>query len=95
VTYVAIDPILQRWARRHGLSISTEYKDEEVRSVELTDQTGRRYQIWVDPPDERGTIAFHAWDYHKQRSDAKASIRDLESHLDSLRATVLNWMRAP
>ncbi len=95
MTYAAIDSILQGWSRKHGLSISTEYKDEEVRSVELTDQKGRRYQIWIDLPDERGSVAVHAWDYRKQRTDAKADIGDLETTLDNLRATVLNWMIVP
>ncbi len=95
MTYAAIDSILQRWSRRHGLSIATDYKDDDVRSVELTDQKGRRYQIWIDPPDEEGSVVVHAWDYRKQRTDTMANVGDLENHLDSVRATVLNWMAVP
>jgi hypothetical protein len=75
--------------------MATEYKGENVRSVELTDQKGRRYQIWIDPPDEQGGVLVHAWDYRRQRTDTKANIGDLETRLDNLRATVLNWMAVP
>ena len=95
MTYAAIDSILQRWSRRHGLAISAEYRDEEVRSLELTDQRHRRYQIWIDPPDRRGVVVVHAWDFHNQRIDSRANIGDLESHLDGVRAIVLNWMNDP
>jgi hypothetical protein len=95
MNYAAIDPILNRWAQKQGLTILTAYRDEEVRSIELVDKKGRRYQVWIDPPDATGTTTVHAWDYKKQRMDDAVRPTDLEACLDKVHAAVRTWMSTP
>ncbi len=42
-----IDPILLPWAERHTLYVSTEYKDEEVRSISVVNEFADVYMIYV------------------------------------------------
>ncbi len=92
MSFQAVDSILGTWARKHGLSIATVYRDEEVRSIELVDRRGDRYQIWIDPPDALGLVGIHAWDFRHLKTHVQSSVPELESNLDGVRETVLGWM---
>src|SRR5687767_10423758 len=51
MTFSEIDSVLVPWASRRQMQISTQYKDEEVRSMLLVDDQGDTYQLWVDRTD--------------------------------------------
>jgi len=45
--YEELDPILEPWAKAHGLTICTKYRDEEVRSARIVDDAGNIFGIGV------------------------------------------------
>jgi hypothetical protein len=69
MNYASIDSTIRNFARKHSLLISTVYKDAEVRSIEMVNSSGKRCQIWIDPPNSGGGVGVHAWDYKKMRKD--------------------------
>ncbi len=88
--YTAIDPIIDEWAKSHSLTLYRSYKDSEVRSVDLVDVKGRRYQMWIDTPIDE-FIAVHAWDYRKRRKDWIVKIEELYDCLENAFNTVREW----
>jgi len=61
--YLTIDPIIHEWATENSLQLYTELKDEEVRAVWFCDATGEvRFQIWIDPLDDDGTVNVNVWE---------------------------------
>ena len=46
--YFKIDKIIEDWAKKLGLHIQTNYKDEKVRSLSVVDDAGNSYQIWIE-----------------------------------------------
>lgn len=90
MSYSAIDPIIQKWTQQHGLSLFTEYKDSEVRSVDIAGSNGQKFQIWIDRP--KGVqVSVHAWDYKKRRQDWNATTTDLDNFLEEAIKTVRSW----
>ncbi len=83
--YSKIDSVLFDWAKKHNLHIFKEYKDYEVRSINIVSNSGRKlYQIWIDAPDEKNESGIHAWDYKKERIDIQSSITDLSENLEKI-----------
>lgn len=91
--YIAIDPIIDKWAKIHSLTLYTTYQDSEVRSVDLVDTKGYRYQIWIDTPID-DSVAVHAWDYRKKRKDWVVKIEELNDCLEDALDTVKKWFHA-
>ncbi|MBW3625823.1 MAG: hypothetical protein KY468_20715 [Armatimonadetes bacterium] len=61
--FEAVDQILTPWAMRHGLLIGTEFKDTEVRTANVVDDSGGEYVIWLaDAADPMGGIEVCVWD---------------------------------
>jgi hypothetical protein len=94
MSYENIDPIIREWANKHKLTVYSSYQDYEVRSLDVVDEKGRKYQIWIDPPDENGSVDVHAWDYKKRRKDYTTSTYDLGICLEQAYNTVLLWIQA-
>lgn len=88
-TFAELDPILEDWSRERRIPLSTEYKDEEVRSFQLVDQTGGQYQIWIDV--ERG-LTVSVWDFGKKRHDFSADLGSLRERLDDALNLARSWM---
>lgn len=91
MSYQILDPLLERWAKNRGLHIFTEYKDEEVRSIDVVSPAGKRYQIWLDPPASDGRTSVHAWDYRRRRESFDADLQNLESQLERAYSRVQSW----
>jgi hypothetical protein len=94
MSYQKIDLTIRDWSDKYKLSVYTSYKDYEVRSVDVVDQKGRKYQIWIDPPDQRGNVEVHAWDYRRRRKDYIVSANDLRSCLEEAYNVVSLWIRS-
>lgn len=90
--YSEIDPVIEAWRIRHSLHIYTVFKDAEVRSTELVNPAGKRWQIWVDPPDGQG-VGVHAWDFKTMRHDTNVPISQLGEALDESVRVVRQWMQ--
>lgn len=86
MSYVSLDPTIKNWATAHNLTVSTAYKDGEVRSIELMNPRGKRCQIWIDPPDDKGRVGVHAWDYQKMRKDSMVQMSALSTCLEDIYA---------
>ena len=86
-----LDEMLTAWARRHGLHVSTEYKDEEVRSVAIVDDSGCEYQLWLDllPPDR---VKVTAWDYKNRRQTQICEQSELPEALEFVYGSVEQWI---
>lgn len=94
MSYARIDPILDRWATANGLNVMTSYKDYEVRSIDLVDVRGTRFQVWIDPPGATGRIGVHVWDYRKRRADYEVQLEDLAECLDEALQAASDWAGA-
>jgi hypothetical protein len=46
-----IDPILNDWLPKYGLTVYKVYKDDSVRSIYIIDDSGISYQIWIEKDD--------------------------------------------
>lgn len=69
-----------------------EHRGVEVRSLELTDDQGRRYQLWLDPPVGGGRVTVHAWDFRRGRMERATTISDLEQTLEEVLQAISRWM---
>lgn len=92
MSFEIIDPVIFEWGRRINYPVDTEYKDFEVRSVEMVSPDCRRFQIWIDPPDPSGSTMVHLWDYKKRSIEKRADVNSLAAALDELTAECQNWM---
>ena len=78
------------WGTDHQLSLGTRYKEEDVRSFEIVDSRGKRFQLWVDPP--RGNVVIvHAWDFQKHLSDFERPVAEIKYALDEAYARIRSW----
>jgi translation initiation factor IF-1 len=94
MNYSTIDAFIYSWVTKHGLTVYTQYQDQEVRSVDVISHNGRKFQIWIDPP-VGDSVAVHAWDYKKRRRDWKGGARQLSQYLEEALQTVTAWMDRP
>src|SRR4051812_8460562 len=92
MSYESIDPIISTWATKHRLHLYTTYRDEEVRSVDFIGSNGRKCQLWIDVPDQSGTIQVHVWYYKKRREVCKTTVDDLSQCLERTYLTALKWL---
>ena len=91
MNYTLIDPILNAWADSRKLHIQTIFKDMEIRSVDIIDSQGKRFQLWVDEPDKAGNTMVHIWDMKKKREDFIASKFSLKDKLENAYRCAKNW----
>ena len=96
-----IDPILDKWLPKYGLMVFKEYKDYSVRSIEVIDDSGLSYHIWVEQSGNGGNYTVKAhWDLGKKvnrqrvtKSWEKASTIDqLFDTLDTAYSEVNSWI---
>jgi hypothetical protein len=91
IDYSTIDGVISSWVTKHRLILYTLYQDQEVRSVDVVSPKGRKFQIWIDPPNG-DNVAVHAWDYKKRRRDWKGAGGNLSRYLEQALQTVTAWM---
>ncbi len=90
MSYKEIDDTIKEWVEENNLFLQTDYKDCEVRSVQIAGEGRKKFQIWVDQPNE-GVVEVHAWDFRKKRSDWSSTSKDLKSVLDDAFQQVCEW----
>lgn len=61
--YSKVDNSFSEWAKGLKLFIQTEYKGEEVRSVDIFDEQGQKWQLWLEPVNEINECVVHYWNY--------------------------------
>jgi hypothetical protein len=96
MSYEEVDPIIQAWAERHSLQLSTFWIDREVRSAYVSSNAGDCFRFWLDCP-QGGRIGLHAAGVDGQwikdpAKDWLVPILELEAALEDAFATVTGWM---
>jgi hypothetical protein len=96
MTYDAVDPILLPWLKRHGLHVFTRYRDEAVRSIDVVDDAGDRYQIAVSPPNGSGKLTVFAGNYLRKKKQKRveypSNVSGLERTLEEAYSQIMEWV---
>lgn len=96
MSYDDIDPILLRWLKRHGLRVFTRARDYEVRSIDVVDDAGDRYQLAVSEPNESGKLTVFAGNYLRKRKQKRveysSNVSDLERTLEEAYWQIMEWV---
>ena len=90
MNFSPVDAAILSWATRHGLHLYTEYRDEEVRAVEIIDASGARYQIWVEDLSN-GRFRAVGWDYKRRRYEYDADAQNFGEALERVYTKVMSW----
>jgi hypothetical protein len=90
--YSDLDHTLASWATRHSLLLYSEYKGEAVRSVDIVDDSGKSYQIWLEITKNEN-IKIRCWDKKNERKDIECSLPHLARSLDDAYSTVEQWIK--
>lgn len=67
---IAIDPVFEKFAAKHHLSVTKNYKDHPERSVKWDRRSGVRYQIQLWLVDEK-RLTFNLWICASEDRDSK------------------------
>ena len=97
MSYAAVDKILTPWLKRHGLHVFTLYREDEVRSIDVVDDAGDRYQIAVSEPDESERVRVFAGNLKSKRKrksrEYESTLSDLERVLEEAYSQIMEWVR--
>src|SRR5262249_61554158 len=77
-SYALVDSAIRQWCNAHSLTLVTDYKDYDVRSVDVVGPGGKKCQVWIDPP-AHDTVTVHIWPYappHERLTVPIEEIRD-------------------
>ena len=91
--YETIDNIIEKWAFDNDLKWARMYQGYPVRSTDLVDSNGNKYQIWLDEPTSDARIRVHIWNYKKLRRDFEAAPSSLSDVLDQAKEAIQGWWR--
>jgi hypothetical protein len=91
--FESIDDLITDWARAHRLEWSRQYRDEEVRSIDLPLAEGRIAQIWLEPTADQ-TWRVRASDRRQQRFSLIVAKPQLQQGLSDALAVVKSWAPA-
>lgn len=91
MSYQILDVALNEWASKHGLHIHTQYQDVEVRSVDIVSPSGKRFQLWLDEPNDNGDTEVHVWDMKKKRKAYSTSDIPLKDALELAYHQATDW----
>ena len=95
--YVDADKILTPWLKRHGLHLLTMDREVEVRSIDVVDDAGERYQIFLSEPDASGKVRIFAGNNKsKRKSKSKefdAALTNLDQALEEAYSQIIEWVK--
>ncbi len=91
ITYSMLDAELNRWATTQGLTWAHDYKDEQVRSLDVDIGLPRKAQIWIEISDVEPYIQIKAWDRKKRILTEASSPLELFESLDVVISKVHRW----
>lgn len=86
-----MDSILESWADSHGFHIHKIFKDVEVRTIDIVSPKGKRFQLWIDEPDQSGKTTIHVWDMKKRKKDFVTAQSTLTENLELAYQEVQSW----
>jgi len=87
-----VDEVLNPWARTNGLHVAREYKDHEVRSVQVVHAAGMVAQLWIEQPQGDRVTVGCAGEGKRHVVDVEFSALSVE--LDNCLSLLRDWARA-
>jgi hypothetical protein len=93
MNYSEVDKALKPWLTRHGLHLFTRARDEEVRSIDVVDDAGARYQIWISDANDVGKVRVSAWDFKKKKKVFESDFDELGQSLEDAYSQVTEWIQ--
>jgi hypothetical protein len=92
MNYVEVDKALRPWLKHHGLHLLTTHRDQEVRSIDVVDDAGARYQIWISGADDAEKVRVSAWDFKHKKKVFESSFGELDQVLEDAYSEVAEWI---
>ena len=86
-SYKLVDESIRAWVAEHHLNLCTDYKDYDVRSVDVVGPEGKQCQIWIDPP-KGDSVVVNVWPYGPPHEKWEVPIEDIRATLERA------WQRA-
>jgi hypothetical protein len=65
----------------HSLILCTDYKDCDVRDVDVVGPGGTKCQVWIDPPEHDG-VTVRIWPYAPPHERLTVHIEDIAAALE-------------
>ena len=90
MNFTKVDKAFYDWAKNSGLNVQTEYKGEEVRSVELFDINKQKWQLWLVPVDTEEKCVVHYWNYKDKSRHSKVPNLELPQELVNIMSSIKN-----
>jgi len=85
-----LDDQLGFFCKKNGLHVSSRYQGEEMRSVELVDDQGAGYQIWLETLD--GAWIVKAWDRKSFTFSCIVENEEFGLALENTYKEVMSWI---
>ena len=86
MSYEIIDPVLNKWAEKHGLRVLVMDRDWEIRKIKISEKIkhGRKFTISIDEPKSKEEISVHVSNLSSisNRKTFKTNLDLLHSVLD-------------
>ena len=80
--YAKIDLVLNKWASQKNLPVAHLHRDDEIRSIIITDKKGSRYQLWIDETDYDNKCSINIWDFKSKSKTFITEFNNLEETLE-------------
>ena len=90
MNYSKVDKSFSEWAKGLKLLIQTEYKGEEVRSVDIFDEQRQKWQLWLVPVNESDECVVHYWNYADISRHVKVGNSQLYDKLSEIGENIVN-----
>ena len=88
MSFHKVDQAFYDWAKNSGLNVQTEYKGEEVRSVNILDPNQQKWQLWLAPVDTEDKCVIHYWNYKEISRHSKVPNSELYQELVNIENSI-------
>lgn len=101
-SFETIDKTLDTWLKKYGLTVCTEYKDEEIRLIPIIDNQGSKYELSIMPTGDLNFKLNLFWAdendkrilrlKNKKTWEKETNKMDLEKSLDEAYKIAESWI---
>jgi len=88
--YSKVEKAFSEWAKGLKLTVQSEYKGEEVRSVDIFDNQNRKWQLWLVPVNQDDQCVIHYWNYKEIGRHIKVNNSNLMHELTEIGKNIIN-----
>ena len=95
--HAQLDSILVPWAKRHGLFVATQHMDEEVRSIQIVDDSGASYQLWVELSHANSSVCVSIAEHegpsrNRRKQTFSTNLEELDQTLEQAFSVAEIWI---